>query len=152
MEQRAVRRTVVIVIGLGRLGMTVIEELLQRGEDVLGVGVDPRTVEFESGEVAVVSGDLEDPALPNQLPLARVRWIVSTPRDPEVQRAFPHALHRRGYRGRVVAAADDPDDERMLQHLGVDLFIRPSLLAARPLMDTIHASDRRTSSGQLTLE
>jgi Kef-type K+ transport system membrane component KefB len=152
MEQRAVRRPEVIVIGLGRLGMTVFEDLRERGLDVLGVDFDPRTVQFESGDVPVVFGDLEDPELPNELPLERVRWIVSTPRDPEVHRTFLHALRRRGYHGRFVAAADHPEDERLLQRLGVDLVIRPLQLAARPLMDIIHAHDRRTSSGQVTLE
>ena len=152
MEQRAVRNPEVIVIGLGRLGMTVFEELRARGEDVLGVDFDPRTVEFESGDIPVVFGDLEDPELPTQLPLARVRWIVATPRDPEVHRAFLHALRRRGYRGRFAAAADHPEDERLLRKLGVDLVVRPLQLAASPLMDLIHAHDRRTSSGQLTLE
>lgn len=152
MEQRAVRNPEVIVIGLGRLGMTVFEELRARGEDVLGVDFDPRTVEFESGDIPVVFGDLEDPELPTQLPLARVRWIVSTPRDPEVHRAFLHALRRRGYRGRFAAAADHPEDERLLEKLGVDLVVRPLQLAAAPLMDMIHAHDRRMDAGHLTLE
>ncbi len=152
MEQRAVRRPEVIVIGLGRLGMTVFEELRERGLDVLGVDFDPRTVQFESGDVPVVFGDLEDPELPNELPLERVRWIVSTPRDPEVHRAFLRALQRRGYRGRFVAAADHPEDERLLHRLGVDVVIRPLQLAAGPLMDEIRAHDRRTLSGQRTLE
>jgi Kef-type K+ transport system membrane component KefB/uncharacterized UPF0146 family protein len=151
MEHRAVRRPEVIVIGLGRLGMTVFEDLRERGLDVLGVDFDPRTVQFESGDVPVVFGDLDDPELPFELPLERVRWIVSTPRDPEVHRTFLHALQRRGYRGRFVAAADHPEDERLLRQLGVDLVIRPLQLAARPLIDTIHAHDRRMSSGQLTL-
>jgi len=152
MEQRTVRRPEVIVIGLGRLGMTVFEELRERGVNVLGVDYDPRTVQFESGDVPVVFGDLEDPELPTQLPLERVRWIVATPRDPEVHRSFLHALHRRGYRGRYVAAADHVEDERLLQQLGVDLVVRPLQLAARPLMDIIHAHDRRAPSGPVTLE
>jgi hypothetical protein len=101
--------------------------------------------------VPVVFGDLDDPgaavrAAPRAGALDRVH-----PARPEVHRTFLHALQRRGYRGRFVAAADHPEDERLLRQLGVDLVIRPLQLAARPLIDTIHAHDRRASSGQLTL-
>ncbi len=152
MEQRAVRRPEVIVIGLGRLGTSVYEELRTRGVEVLGVDFDPRTVRAESGDLPVVFGDLEDPALPEQLPLARTRWVVATPRDTELHRSLVHALRRRGYRGRIAAAVDHDDDEALLDRLGVDLVIRPLRLAAGPLLDTVHAYDRRELSRRLLLE
>lgn len=86
------------------------------------------------------------PSSPGTGALVRVH-----PGEPEGHRTFLHALHRSGYRGRSVAAADDPGAGRLLRRLGVDVVIRPLQLAAGPLMDTIHAPNRGRAQDQRTL-
>jgi Kef-type K+ transport system membrane component KefB len=151
-ESRALSQPEIIVIGLGRLGRTLFTEFRERGKDVLGVDFDPRTVEGENGHLPVVFGDLEDPELPDHLPLGRTRWIVSTPRDVEAHRSLLNALGRQGYAGRVAVTANDPEDERMLRRLGADVVLLPMQLASDPLIDLIHAYDRAPSVGERTLE
>ncbi len=90
----------------------------------------------------MVFGDLSDPELPAHLPLCEARWIVATPRDADLHRDLLTALERAGYRGRLAAAVDHPDEERLLRRLGVDLVVRPLDRAAAPLIATIHAHER----------
>ncbi len=142
----------IIVIGLGRLGQTLLREFHARGSDVLGVDFDPRTVDLERGELPVVFGDLEDPELVKQLPLGRTRWIVSTPRDTEAHRSVLHALRRQGYAGRIAVTTDHPEDEQLLQRLGADIVLVPMRLASDPLLDLIRAHDRPSRAGGRTLE
>jgi Kef-type K+ transport system membrane component KefB len=130
-----------IVIGLGRLGRTVLDELLERGDHVLGVDFDPRSVRTASARVPVVYGDAEDPELPHHLPLQRVQWVVSTLRDPEAHRSLLTALRHHAYGGRIAVAVDDERDEAGLLAAGADLVIRPLHVAARPFVELLHRPD-----------
>jgi Kef-type K+ transport system membrane component KefB len=151
-EQHGRFRPEVVVIGLGRLGQTVFDELTDRGVAVLGVDHDPRTSRLTDPDAPVVFGDLSDPELPAHLPLGGARWIVATPRDADLHRDLLTALQRAGYRGRLAAAVDHPDEERLLHRLGVDLVIRPLDRAAAPLIATIHAHERDQRASNRTLE
>jgi Kef-type K+ transport system membrane component KefB len=150
-EQQVRFRPEVIVIGLGRLGQTLFDELTARGVAVLGVDHDPRTARLTDPDAPVVFGDLTDPELPAQLPLGEVRWIVATPRAVDLHRETLTALRRAGYRGRLAVAVDHPDDEQLLRRLGVDLVLRPLEQAAAPLIDTIHEHDHDHRAAARTL-
>ncbi|GGI07714.1 cation:proton antiporter [Egicoccus halophilus] len=126
-----------VVIGLGRFGRTVCAELEQRGDDVLGVDWDPRSIR-DDWSIPVLYGDAEDPDLPEQLPLQRTRWVVSTLRGRDTNLALVQALRRHGYRGRIAVAADDEGSEQALVEGGADLAIRPLHVAAGPLLERLH--------------
>ncbi|MFP4310661.1 MAG: cation:proton antiporter [Nitriliruptoraceae bacterium] len=151
-EQQVRHRPEVVVIGLGRIGRTVFDELHERGVAVLGVDHDPRISRLHDREAPVVFGDLSDPALATQLPLGDVRWIVATPRDVELHRDLLVALQRSGYRGRLAVAVDHPEDERLLRRLGIDLVIRPLEQAATPLIEVLRAHERGEQPSAVTLE
>ncbi len=125
-----------IVIGLGRFGATVVEGLRERGEDVLGVDFDPRSV-IDDPQVPVIYGDAEDPDLPEQLPLTRTRWVISTLRDLDSNRHLLSAFRQHGYEGKIAVAADDLANEELLQQIGADVAIRPLHEAAGPFLNRI---------------
>jgi Kef-type K+ transport system membrane component KefB len=130
-----------VVIGLGRFGETVVAELLERGDDVLGVDFDPRSVQDERWDLPVVYGDAEDPDLPEQLPLSRTRWIISTLRDLDTNLHVIAGLRAHGYSGRLAVSAHTADAARTLEEAGADVTIRPLHVAARPLMELIHRQE-----------
>lgn len=127
-----------IVVGMGRLGQTVLDELRDRGDDVLAVDFDPRSVKAADEALPVVYGDAEDPELPHALPLARARWVVSTLRDVHANTSLVVALRRDGYRGRIAVSADDPADVLRLERAGADLVVRPFHVAAKPFVSLLH--------------
>jgi Kef-type K+ transport system membrane component KefB len=126
-----------VVIGLGRFGSTVVEELVEQGDDVLGVDFDPRSTRRD-WRVPVIYGDADDPDLPSQLPLERTRWVISTVRDLDTNRQLLSSLRDIGYGGNVAVAADDEDSCRELEAAGAHVTIRPLHVAAEPLIATIH--------------
>jgi Kef-type K+ transport system membrane component KefB len=129
----------VIVVGHGRLGQTVVDELRQHGDEVLVVDFDPRTVTDDRGDdVPVVFGDAEDPELPEQLPLASTRWIVSTLRDYDANASLVQALRHAGYQGRIAVSCDEMHDESGLRRAGADLVVRPFHVAAGPFVERMH--------------
>jgi Kef-type K+ transport system membrane component KefB len=134
----------VIVVGLGRFGRTVVQELREAGDQVLGVDWDPRSVRSDAwGDVPVIYGDADDPELAEQLPLDGVLWVISTLRTRDANLTLIDSLRRRGYRGRIVVSTDDEGDEDRLVRAGADLTIRPLHAAARPLMELLHEHGRR---------
>ncbi len=133
----------VIVFGHGRLGSTVVDELREQGDEVLVVDFDPRTVTEDRGDdVPVIYGDAEDPELPEQLPLASARWVVSTLRGYEVNAALLSSLHHYGYSGHVAVSIDEEEAGERLMALGADLVVRPFHVAAGPFVQRLHAHDR----------
>jgi Kef-type K+ transport system membrane component KefB len=134
----------VIVFGHGRLGSTVVDELRQQGDEVLVVDFDPRTVtEDRDDDVPVIYGDAEDPELPEQLPLASARWVVSTLRGYEVNAALLSSLRHHGFTGHVAVSVDDEDAAERLTAAGAHLVVRPFHVAAGPFVQRLHAHDRR---------
>jgi Kef-type K+ transport system membrane component KefB len=123
-----------VVIGLGRFGSTVVRELLDQGEDVLGVDFDPRSVDSGRWDAPVIYGDAEDPSLPDQIPLERARWIISTVRGRDTNLHLLQAFRHHGFDGGIAMAADDEDTEALLRAAGADVTIRPLHEAATPLL------------------
>jgi len=127
-----------LVIGLGRFGSTVVEELIARGDGVIGVDFDPRIDVADRLGIPVVFGDAEDPTLVERLPLDATRWVISTVRGLEVNLALLSALRSEGYAGRVAVAAEDAAHCEVLREAGADVTVQPLHVAAGPLMDAIH--------------
>jgi Kef-type K+ transport system membrane component KefB len=127
-----------VIIGLGRFGRTVLEELRDRGDEVLGVDFDPRSVQSSHWDVPVVYGDAEDPDLPERLPLTHTRWVVSTLRTLDANLHVLRALRDHGYTGLIAVSADSVDHEERLVEAGADVTIRPLHVAAGPLLARLH--------------
>lgn len=116
----------IIVIGLGRYGGEIATTLSAGGRQVLGVDFDPSAMDrFLDRGVRVVYGDVEDPQLPEVLPLDRAQWVVSTVRTLDANLAMLQALAHHGYRGRVAVSADRDGDADLLREHGATLVLIP---------------------------
>ena len=99
----------VILVGLGRYGSSIGEELSGRGRMVLGVDFDPQAVQrFRASGEKAVFGDAEDPDFAHALPLSEARWVLSTIRDNRLNAGIKRTLEHEGYRGLFACATEDP--------------------------------------------
>ncbi|MEX2324924.1 MAG: cation:proton antiporter family protein [Nitriliruptoraceae bacterium] len=130
-----------VVIGLGRFGRTILQELLDRGDQALGVDFDPRSMQSPKWSVPVIYGDAEDLDLATQLPLSQTRWVISSLRSVETNLLILEGFRQHGYDGKIAVAADDELGEAILKEAGADIVVRPLHIAARPLLQTIHEHD-----------
>ncbi len=123
----------VIVFGLGRVGLRLLEQLQDEGYTVLGVDLDP-TVVRESRQLGyrVRYGDVNEHAFWDQLPLGTARWLVlavpfGTLRlshtDPG--HGLLAAIRAHGYHGRTAFIARAPEQGRQIEKAGVDLVLYP---------------------------
>jgi Kef-type K+ transport system membrane component KefB len=128
-----------VVIGLGRFGSTVLQGLIDSGDDVLGVDFNPRNVRAGGWQAPVIYGDAEDPDLAAQLPLEETRWVISTLRKLEPNLQVISSVRRAGFDCRIAVAADDDAIAHALERAGADLVFRPLHEAAAPLLWQVHA-------------
>lgn len=116
----------VILIGLGRYGSHLAEELRARGSNVLGIDFDPLAVKAweESGQHALY-GDAEDPEFPSTLPMAQAHWVISTLPVPAINRGLIQGLKQHSFTGNIAVTAYHPQDVDMLTSAGADRVLMP---------------------------
>ena len=131
----------VLLVGLGRYGAALAANLRDQGCSLLAVDFDPTNVEQHARNgYRVHYGDAEDPEFVATLPLAQMRWVVSTVRDRAVNRLFVQSLRQQGYRGRIAVAASNQRDATILAQEGVDLVLIPYSDAAREAANRLVAT------------
>ncbi|NIC43451.1 cation:proton antiporter [Aquabacterium sp. A08] len=116
----------VMVFGLGRYGSRLLRELHQAGVRVVGIDFDPETVRaLKLRRLPVHYGDGENPDFLDSLPMAGVRWVISTLPLPESNRALLEALRGSEFRGRVAVTVRDESAHLEARALGVDRTFSP---------------------------
>lgn len=126
----------IVIFGLGRYGCGIADKLKAHGSRVLGVDIDPEVVRLQASEhMQVRFGDAEDPAFIETLPLQKVRWIVSTARERDVNMAMLKTLRREGFAGKIAVTANNDRDAALLASAGADLVLRPFADAANQAVD-----------------
>jgi Kef-type K+ transport system membrane component KefB len=124
-----------VVVGLGRFGREVVEELLGHDCSVVGVDFDPVSVRnLQQLGVPVVYGDAEDPELAAALPLSEARWVVSTVRGVRANLSLLRSLRDHHFAGRIALSADSEADVARLEAAGADLVLHPFRSAATPIV------------------
>jgi Kef-type K+ transport system membrane component KefB/Trk K+ transport system NAD-binding subunit len=128
----------VVVFGLGRYGGGIVRHLRLRNRRVVGVDFDPEALaRWRAEGVPVVYGDASDPELFDHVPLAGVKWVISTAPDLDTSRVLLHHLRLRGFTGKVAVASRTADEGDRLRLEGASLLLRPYADASEQAADAI---------------
>lgn len=113
-----------IVLGLGRFGRSVAEELFQSGADVLAVDSDPNLVdEIQNRVTHAIQADATDPEALQQLGVQDFDVaVVTIGTDLKASSVATMLLKDMGVPS-IIAKAQDEMHGRMLQKLGADRII-----------------------------
>jgi Kef-type K+ transport system membrane component KefB len=130
-----------VIVGLGRYGGRLVDRLVAAGHEVMGVDFDPRAViRLTDAGIPARYGDVEDPGLPEHLPLARARWVVSTVPALDAGLSILSSFRRDGLDCRVAVTAHDAETARALREAGADLVLEPFTQAADNALEAIVAT------------
>jgi Kef-type K+ transport system membrane component KefB len=130
----------VLLFGLGRFGTGIAQGLQARDVRTLGVDFDPEAVRAcNAGGFVARFGDASDPEFLATLPLARLRWVISTVREPDVSLALLHGLRQAGYRGAVAVTVHTRQEEQRMRDAGADHVLLPFADAAREAAEQVAA-------------
>ncbi|MFN4115215.1 MAG: cation:proton antiporter, partial [Inhella sp.] len=120
-----------LLFGLGRYGSRLLHQLRASGVLVLGVDADPENVRnLQRQGLPVCFGDAEDPEFVASLPLAGLRWVVTTLPQWSDNCALFDALAAAGYRGPLAGAVRDAQHAKALHAAGLALVFNPFADAA----------------------
>jgi Kef-type K+ transport system membrane component KefB len=126
----------IIIFGLGRYGCGIANTLMERGKKILGVDMDPEVVRTQAGEnMQARFGDAEDPEFIETLPLKKVKWVVSTARERDINMSLLKTLQREGYQGKIALTASNTRDAELLEKAGANLVLRPFADASQKAAD-----------------
>ena len=104
---------------------------MERGENVIGVDIDPGRVERAQSEaIHAVFGDAEDIEFLSHLPVQTAKWVVSTLPRREVNEILMQGLALFTRSGRIAIASFREDDELHWKNRNVDLILHPYREAA----------------------
>lgn len=135
-------RVDILLFGLGRFGAAMAGSLRERKCRLLAVDFDPEAVRRHAREgFDTRYGDAEDPEFLASLPLSRVSWVVSTLRDPAINRTLLQGLRHQGYLGKVALAVANRREAEPFEKAGVDLVLVPYADAAREAADRLCPTD-----------
>jgi len=133
----------ILLVGLGRYGSILADSLRQRGCRLIVMDLDPSIVQRHAHEGYVVHyGDAEDPEFIATLPLAKTKWVVSTIRDPSINRMLLHSLRQLDYSGKVAVSTSNQHDAQEFERMSVDMVLIPYADAAKEAADRLMASDK----------
>jgi Kef-type K+ transport system membrane component KefB len=128
----------ILLIGLGRFGAALADQLHRRGCRLLAVDFDPELVRRHRHDgYATHYGDAEDPEFIASLPLAQVGWVVSTVRDPGINRMLLHGLRQQGFGGGIAFSAETRQDAQRFEEEGVNMIFIPYHDAANEAVDRL---------------
>jgi Kef-type K+ transport system membrane component KefB len=123
---KALESPEVLVVGMGRYGRRLAEQLQRAGRRVLGVDFDPTLARRAvRSHVPVFFGDAGDAALADHLPLQDTKWVAITLPDADDALAFVETLRQQRFAGRIALAARHDADLRRLARARPDLLFRP---------------------------
>lgn len=127
-----------IVIGIGRLGSSVVQGLQEKGAQLLVVDQDPRALKKVSPEgVETLFGDVSDPEFASSLPLNEADAVICTVHDRSTNLVLLETLTRFGFEGRICLTAMDPTTAKMLGEHDNVTVIRPLKMAANRIVDAL---------------
>lgn len=138
----------VIIIGLGRYGGKLAQQLSKQGVRILGVDFDPeRVCELSHLGLNIVFGDIESSELLDVLPLDKVRWVVSTLPDVGINLELVNNLHHHHYSGLIAAVAHVQEDANSLMQAGISTVFLPYADAAEFAAESLfHQLERKGES------
>lgn len=143
LEQAGTQKVDVILVGLGRYGGNIALTLLKEQVHLLCIDFDPQQVRFWQRQgVAALYGDVEDPELPDRLPLATASYVISSLSDVQANLALVKLLKANGYKGKIAVTAHRSMDASKLNASQADVVLSPFADAAETIPQKLHLKEK----------
>jgi Kef-type K+ transport system membrane component KefB/Trk K+ transport system NAD-binding subunit len=126
----------VVVVGVHRMGQSVLHALREAGELFVAVDYDPTVVhDLQAKKLPVVYGDVADPEIQDIVHLSAARVVVSTIPDYQTSKAVLLALKEGGSKAKVIVTASSEHEGLSLYEEGADYVLLPHFVGGIELVD-----------------
>lgn len=133
---RRLGSTKYIVVGMGRVGSSAYDYLVEQGERPLGFDADPATIQrnLDAGR-RVQFADSQDPELWEAIKLEKLSGIILAIPNVEAKLNASELLRENGYKGKITALLRDGIDPEQLTEAGINSVLLPLSQAGRELAE-----------------
>jgi Kef-type K+ transport system membrane component KefB len=129
----------ILLIGSHRMGGALMEELLDRKDELLVVDYNPEVIGvLMKKKVSCVYGDVCSPELLDKIDLSGLKLIVSTIPDYEQTVYLLKKLRKVAPHARIVVTGSRISETLKLYELGADYVVTPKILAGQNLVGILH--------------
>ena len=144
---RGAQRLYIVIVGCGRLGSFLANQLSRDGHSVVAVDANPRAFEALSADYSGfrVEGNGSELAVLKQVKMDKAHLVIATTREDNVNLVVAQVARRIFRVPRVIARVFDPEREQVYHDLGVET-ICPTTIAANALLTQL-AEDRPQAGG-----
>ena len=139
-ESRRIKRTVdalsnhIILCGFGRVGRSVLEDLVRRGSSVVVIEIDPERAEWATDAgVPVVVGDATHNATLEDAGIKRARGVVAAVRHDSDNLVITLSVKAINPAAVVVARSDNVENSEKTLLAGADQVVAPQVVGAKRL-------------------
>lgn len=128
----------VVLIGVDRMGSTIMHALQEAKEEFIAVDFDPIAVRnLETKHVPIVYGDISDSEIQNLLFLFHARVIISTVPDMEASLSLLHALHVHRGNAKIILTTNNERQAKELYAAGADYVLLPHFIGGMEIAHMI---------------
>jgi len=146
LENQTQQTAEIILLGLGRYGRQIADNLVRRDKQILAFDFDPQVVgDLDTGQFTVHYGDAEDPELLDTLPLDQARWVINAVPGEKTNLAIMQGLKERNFKGKVVLTAHNQQQADLYQDAGAHKVLWPYVDAAEQAVDYLTGTKEELS-------
>lgn len=125
----------VVVVGVHRMGQSILHALHMNGERFVAVDFDPTVVkELQQKNLPVIYGDVTDPDIQDVVSLTKARIVISTIPDFAVGTAVLAAIKEAKSGAKVVVTAGSEHEGMDLYEEGADYVLLPHFVGGMEIV------------------
>ena len=122
----------VVLIGVNRMGRSILDALLEHKQSVLVVDFNPDIIkDLRNRKVKNLFGDISDLEIQERAQLEDAKLVISTVPDMEDNMSLIAGLKRMKNGPKVVVVANDNREEEELYKAGANYVIQPHVLSGK---------------------
>jgi Kef-type K+ transport system membrane component KefB len=128
----------IILVGVHRMGRTILSALSNSTRDFVAVDFDPDIVKtLRDHSLPVFYGDITEEAIQEFISLDKASVVVSTIPDMKDSLSLLSSVLKKGGRARVILTAESEKEAEELYKEGADYVILPHFLGGKELVDIL---------------
>lgn len=128
----------VVLIGVNRMGTSVLNALLEHKQNVLAVDFNPDVIKnLKEKKIKNLFGDIADLEIQERANLASAKLIISTVSDIEDNMVLISEIKKIKDGPKIVVIANDNREEEELYKVGANYVIQPYVLGGKHLAHLI---------------
>ncbi len=132
----------ILLIGLHRLGGSLIKEVLEKKKKLIVIDYNPEVINaLKKKKISCIYGDITSPELMDKIDLKKLKLVISTIPDYEDSLHLLKKIKSINHRVKVIVIGSRISETLNLYKRGADYVVTPKIIAGQELANIIHSEN-----------